>query len=93
MYTIEHVYGSSSDRSMFGRTSGVSLPGFAPIPSPSPIAGIHEGGKESGALPFDRREKQLNSTAEHHDAVFSDWNPSEWDDLSPFSRSRRNGKR
>jgi hypothetical protein len=93
MDTIEPVYGSSSDRAMFGRTSGVSLPGFAPIPSPSPIAGIHEGGKESVALPFDRRETQLNSTAEHHDAVFSDWNPSEWDDLSPFSRSRRNGKR
>jgi len=93
MDTIEPVYGSSSDRAMLGRTSGVSLPGFAPIPSPSPITGIHEGDGESDALLFDRRETQLNANAEHHDAVFSNWNPSEWDDLSPFSRSRRNGKR
>jgi len=54
---------------------------------------IAEGEDELDSLLFDRYETQQDSNAEHHDAVFSKVSPSEWDDQSPFSRSRRNGKR
>ncbi len=54
---------------------------------------IAEGKNEMDYLSFERYDTQQDSNAAHHDAVFSNWSPSEWDDLSRFSQSRRNGKR
>ncbi len=54
---------------------------------------IAEGEDEMDYLLFERQETQKESNAAHHDAVFSNLSPSEWDDLSRFSQARGNGKR
>ncbi|MFM8401199.1 MAG: hypothetical protein ACKOAH_25530, partial [Pirellula sp.] len=91
--TNEPSYGLISDRSMFGLASTVLVHGFTPIPSSNPMAETHEGGDERDALLFNKRETQLSSNAEHYDAVFSNWNPSEWDDLPPSDAAGYSGKK
>jgi len=88
----ELAHGLGSERAMLGRSATASLPSVAPMSMSNQIVETVEGLDDPQVLLFDRHETQSNSNTEHHDAVFANWSPSEWDDVSPISRSRRNTK-